>query len=215
MDEQELSSLLQQEREVRKELERQLAELKDSTLDLGDTGLKALQKEREARKDLERQLAELRGKAQAGDVLASELQLTKAQLQARIEATQKLETDLKFQIEERDRNLQSIQIENQFTKAAAAISLNSKYVQVLLNAHKSDFRFSPDGIVTTNGLTLEQWLQSTRDNFPEFFNAPQISGSGAVQSRSANSKSKFISRDDSKSFLSNLDGIISGEIQTE
>jgi flagellar hook-basal body complex protein FliE len=211
-----LNVLLEQERQARQDLERQLAELKNAPAELGETGLKALQKEREAKKELERQLAELKGKAQAGDVLANELQLTKQQLQARIAATEKAESELKAQIEERDRRLQDFQIENQFTKAAASISLNSKYVSTLLKAHRSDFKLADDGsIVSANGLTLEQWLVETRNVYPELFNAPAMAGSGATPSRDRNGKAKVINRQDAQGFLSNLDGIIEGTILTE
>lgn len=183
---------------------------------LGETGLSALHKEREARKQLERELADLRGKANSGDVLASELQLTRTQLQAEIAAKQKIEAEMRLQIEERDKRIADIVVENQFNRAAAKINLASEYSPLIFNAHRHEFKVDDAGqVVAADGRTLEQWLEGTREKLPALFSAPGIGGSGAKESRHSGGKSKAISRDDPKAFLSNLDGIISGEIQTD
>ena len=70
---------------------------------LGENGLEALRKEREERKKLEIQLKELRGKAEAGDILAGEIQEYKAKLQTKEqEYTQNLE-QLKGEISQREK----------------------------------------------------------------------------------------------------------------
>lgn len=183
---------------------------------LGENGLSALQKEREARKALERELADLKGKANSGDVLASELQLTRTQLQAEIAAKQKAEAEMRSQIEERDKKIADIVVENQFNRAAAKINLASEYLPLIFNAHRHEFKVDEQGnVVAADGRTLDQWLEGTREKLPALFSAPGVGGSGAKESRQNNGKSRVISREDSKSFLSNLDAIISGEIQTE
>lgn len=193
--------------------EQNLAETGDS---LGENGLSALQKEREARKQLERELADLKNKANSGDVLASELQLTRSQLQAEIAAKQKIEAEMRSQIEDREKRIADILVENHFNRAAAKINLASEYLPLIFNAHRHEFKVDDTGrVVAADGRTLEQWLEGTREKLPALFSAPGIGGSGAKESRQSNGKTKVISRDDAKTFLSNLDGIISGEIQTE
>ena len=183
---------------------------------LGEAGFSALQKEREARKQLERELSELKAKANSGDVLASELQLTRSQLQAEIAAKQKIENDMRSQIEERDKKIADIVVENHFNRAASRINLANEYLPLIFNAHRHEFKLDDSGnVVAADGRTLDQWLEATRDKLPALFSAPQLGGSGAKESRQSSGKSKVISRDDVRGFLSNLDGIISGEIQTE
>lgn len=183
---------------------------------LGDAGLEALRKEREARKQLEKELAEIKAKAQAGDVLAGELQLTRKQLQEQMAAKEKAESEMRSQIEERDKRIADIVVENNFNKAASALALSSEYIPLLLNAHRHEFKISDDGsVIAADGRTLQQWFEGTREKLPALFSAPHVSGSGSKESRQSNGKTKVVSRDDAKGFLSNLDGIISGEIMTE
>lgn len=183
---------------------------------LGEAGLSALQKEREARKQLERELTDLKGKANSGDVLASELQLTRTQLQAEIAAKQKIESDMRSQIEERDKRIADIVVENQFNRAASKINLAAEYSPLIFNAHRHEFKLDEQGnVVAADGRSLDQWLEGTREKLPALFSAPSLGGSGAKESRHGSGKAKVISREDARGFLSNLDGIISGEIQTE
>lgn len=180
---------------------------------LGETGLEALRKEREERKKLEQQLKELEGKAEAGDVLAGEIQEYKAKLQAKEqEYTQNLE-QLKGEISQREKIITQSKIESEFLKIAGEIQLNSKFQGLLLNAHKHEFTVL-DGVVKTNdGRTVREWLENQRSQYPELFDAPKTSGSGMGGSRSNSSGARrVIDSSNSQQFLNNLDGIIDGSV---
>lgn len=180
---------------------------------LGETGLEALRKEREERKKLEQQLRELKGKAEAGDVLAGEIQEYKAKLQAKEqEYTQNLE-QLKGEISQREKIITQSKIESEFLKIAGEIQLNSKFQGLLLNAHKHEFTVL-DGVVKTNdGRTVREWLENQRSQYPELFDAPKTSGSGMGGSRSNSSGARrVIDSSNSQQFLNNLDGIIDGSV---
>lgn len=180
---------------------------------LGETGLEALRKEREERKKLEQQLKELKGKAEAGDVLAGEIQEYKAKLQAKEqEYTQNLE-QLKGEISQREKIITQSKIESEFLKIAGEIQLNSKFQGLLLNAHKHEFTVL-DGVVKTNdGRTVREWLENQRSQYPELFDAPKTSGSGMGGSRSNSSGARrVIDSSNSQQFLNNLDGIIDGSV---
>lgn len=179
---------------------------------LGETGLEALRKEREERKKLEQQLKELEGKAEAGDVLAGEIQEYKAKLQAKEqEYTQNLE-QLKGEISQREKIITQSKIESEFLKIAGEIQLNSKFQGLLLNAHKHEFTVL-DGVVKTNdGRTVREWLENQRSQYPELFDAPKTSGSGMGGSRSNSSARRVIDSSNSQQFLNNLDGIIDGSV---
>lgn len=180
---------------------------------LGETGLEALRKEREERKKLEQQLKELKGKAEAGDVLAGEIQEYKAKLQAKEqEYTQNLE-QLKGEISQREKIITQSKIESEFLKIAGEIQLNSKFQGLLLNAHKHEFTVL-DGVVKTNdGKTVREWLENQRSQYPELFDAPKTSGSGMGGSRSNSSGARrVIDSSNSQQFLNNLDAIIDGSV---
>lgn len=185
---------------------------------LGDTGLEALRKEREARKKLEAELKELRNKAQAGDILAGELQEYKSKLEQQSKESSQTVEQLKAEIANREKIITQTKIETEFLKTAGEIQLNSKFQGLLLNAHKHEFTVV-EGVVKTaaDGKTVKDWLQNQRDQYPELFDAPRISGSGAGISRNGNGSDKrtVISADNSRDFLSNLDGIIDGSVVTE
>lgn len=185
---------------------------------LGDAGLEALRKEREERKKLEQQLRDLKGKAEAGDILAGELQEYKSKLeQQKQEYSQNIE-QLKSEIAQREKIITSSKIESEFLKTAGEIQLNSKFQNLLLNAHRHEFTVT-DGIVkTADGKTVKEWLESQRLQYPELFDAPKTSGSGIGGNRlssSSGNRRTVINTSDSKQFLDNLDGIIAGTVTTE
>lgn len=184
---------------------------------LGDTGLEALRKEREARKELERQLRELKSKAEAGDILAGELQEYKSKLEQQKQESNQTVEQLKTEIVNREKIIAQTKIETEFLKTAGDIQLNSKFQSLLLNAHKHEFTVVDGVVKTADGKTIKEWLQNQREQYPELFDAPRISGSGAGISRSGNGSNKraIISADNSRDFLANLDGIIDGSVVTE
>jgi hypothetical protein len=183
---------------------------------LGDTGLEALRKEREERKKLEQQLKELRGKAEAGDILAGEIQEYKTKLQTKEqEYTQNLE-QLKGEISQREKIITSSKIESEFLKTAGEIQLNSKFQGLLLNAHKHEFTVVDGVVKTVDGKTVKEWLENQRSQYPELFDAPKTSGSGIGGSRSNPSGGRRTVIDSSnQQFLNNLDGIIDGSVSVE
>lgn len=194
----------------------QLPDNQNQNQPLGDTGLEALRREREARKKLESELKELRGKAQAGDILATELQEYKSKLEQQKQESNQTVEQLKTEIVNREKIIAQTKIETEFLKTAGEIQLNSKFQNLLLNAHRHEFTVV-DGVVTADGKTVKEWLQNQRDQYPELFDAPRVSGSGAGISRNGNGSSKraIISADNSRDFLANLDGIIDGSVVTE
>jgi hypothetical protein len=184
---------------------------------LGDTGLEALRKEREERKKLEQQLKELRGKAEAGDILAGEIQEYKTKLQTKEqEYTQNLE-QLKGEISQREKIITSSKIESEFLKTAGEIQLNSKFQSLLLNAHKHEFTVIDGVVKTADGKTVKEWLENQRSQYPELFDAPKTSGSGIGGSRSNSSGGRrtVIDSSNNQQFLNNLDGIIDGSVFVE
>jgi len=184
---------------------------------LGDTGLEALRKEREERKKLEQQLKELRGKAEAGDILAGEIQEYKTKLQTKEqEYTQNLE-QLKGEISQREKIITSSKIESEFLKIAGEIQLNSKFQSLLLNAHKHEFTVIDGVVKTADGKTVKEWLENQRSQYPELFDAPKTSGSGIGGSRSNSSGGRrtVIDSSNNQQFLNNLDGIIDGSVFVE
>jgi hypothetical protein len=184
---------------------------------LGDTGLEALRKEREERKKLEQQLKELRGKAEAGDILAGEIQEYKTKLQTKEqEYTQNLE-QLKGEISQREKIITSSKIESEFLKTAGEIQLNSKFQSLLLNAHKHEFTVIDGVVKTADGKTVKEWLENQRSQYPELFDAPKTSGSGIGGSRSNSSGGRrtVIDSSNNQQFLNNLDGIIDGSVSVE
>lgn len=195
----------------------QLPDNQNQNQPLGDTGLEALRREREARKKLESELKELRGKAQAGDILATELQEYKSKLEQQKQESNQTVEQLKTEILNREKIIAQTKIETEFLKTAGEIQLNSKFQNLLLNAHKHEFTVVDGVVKTADGKTVKEWLQNQRDQYPELFDAPRVSGSGAGISRNGNGSSKraIISADNSRDFLANLDGIIDGSVVTE
>ena len=187
-----------------------------SSTSLGENGLEALRKEREERKKLEAQLKELRGKAEAGDILAGEIQEYKTKLHNKEqEYTQNLE-QLKGEISQREKIITSSKIESDFLRAAGEIQLNSKFQGLLLNAHKHEFTVIDGVAKTADGKTVNQWLENQRSQYPELFDAPKTSGSGMGGSRSNSSGARrVIDSSNSQQFLNNLDGIIDGSVSVE
>lgn len=184
---------------------------------LGETGLEALRKEREERKKLEQQLKELRGKAEAGDILAGEIQEYKTKLQTKEqEYAQSLE-QLKGEISQREKIITSSKIESEFLKTAGEIQLNSKFQGLLLNAHKHEFAVIDGAVKTADGKTVKEWLENQRSQYPELFDAPKTSGSGIGGSRSNSSGARrtVIDSSNNQQFLNNLDGIIDGSVSVE
>lgn len=195
----------------------QLPDNQNQNQPLGDTGLEALRREREARKKLESELKELRGKAQAGDILATELQEYKSKLEQQKQESNQTVEQLKTEIVNREKIIAQTKIETEFLKTAGEIQLNSKFQNLLLNAHRHEFTVVDGVVKTADGKTVKEWLQNQRDQYPELFDAPRVSGSGAGISRNGNGSSKraIISADNSRDFLANLDGIIDGSVVTE
>lgn len=183
---------------------------------LGDTGLEALRKEREERKKLEQQLKELRGKAEAGDILAGEIQEYKTKLQTKEqEYTQNLE-QLKGEIAQREKIITSSKIESEFLKTAGEIQLNSKFQLLLLNAHQHEFTVQDGVVKTADGKTVKEWLENQRNQYPELFDAPKTSGSGMSGTRlTGGNRRAVIDSSNPKQFLDNLDGIIDGSVVVE
>ena len=184
---------------------------------LGETGLEALRKEREERKKLEQQLKDLTRKAEAGDILAGEVQEYKAKLQTQQqEYTQNLE-QLKGEISQREKIITQSKIESEFLKTAGEIQLNSKFQGLLLNAHKDQFTVADGVVKTADGKTVKEWLESQRSQYPELFDAPKTSGSGMGGSRSNSSGTRrtVINSSNNQEFLNNLDGIIDGSVSVE
>lgn len=194
----------------------QLPDNQNQNQPLGDTGLEALRREREARKKLESELKELRGKAQAGDILATELQEYKSKLEQQKQESNQTVEQLKTEIVNREKIIAQTKIETEFLKTAGEIQLNSKFQNLLLNAHRHEFTVVDGVVKTADGKTVKEWLQNQRDQYPELFDAPRVSGSGAGISRGNGfSKRAVISADNSRDFLANLDGIIDGSVVTE
>ena len=184
---------------------------------LGETGLEALRKEREERKKLEQQLKDLRGKAEAGDILAGEIQEYKTKLQTQQqEYTQNLE-QLKGEISQREKIITQSKIESEFLKTAGEIQLNSKFQGLLLNAHKDQFTVADGVVKTADGKTVKEWLENQRSQYPELFDAPKTSGSGMGGSRSNSlgTRRTVINSSNNQQFLDNLDGIIDGSVSVD
>jgi hypothetical protein len=184
---------------------------------LGDTGLEALRKEREERKKLEQQLKELKGKAEAGDILAGEIQEYKTKLQIKEEEhTQSLD-QLRGEKLALEKIITSSKIESEFLKTAGEIQLNSKYQGLLLNGHKHEFTVVDGVVKTVDGKTVKEWLENQRSQYPELFDAPKTSGSGIGGSRSNSSGGRrtVIDSSNNQQFLDNLDGIIDGSVSVE
>lgn len=183
---------------------------------LGNTGLDALRKEREERKRLEQQLRELKSKADAAEVLAGEIQEYKSKLQSKDQEYSQNVEQLKSEIAQREKIITSSKIESEFLKTAGEIQLNSKFQGLLLNAHKHEFAVIDGAVKTADGKTVKEWLEIQRNQYPELFDAPKISGSGMGGSRSNSSGARrVIDSSDSQQFLSNLDGIIDGSVSVE
>jgi TolA-binding protein len=184
---------------------------------LGDTGLEALRKEREERKKLEQQLKDLKGKAEAGDILASEIQEYKTKLQIKEEEhTQSLD-QLRGEKLALEKIITSSKIESEFLKTAGEIQLNSKFQGLLLNAHKHEFTVVDGVVKTVDGKTVKEWLENQRSQYPELFDAPKTSGSGIGGSRSnpSGGRRTVIDSSNNQQFLNNLDGIIDGSVSVE
>ena len=184
---------------------------------LGENGLEALRKEREERKKLEIQLKELRGKAEAGDILAGEIQEYKAKLQTKEQEYNQSIEQLKGEISQREKIITQSKIESEFLKTAGEIQLNSKFQGLLLNAHKDQFTVADGVVKTADGKTVKEWLENQRSQYPELFDAPKTSGSGMGGSRSNSSGTRrtVINSSNNQEFLNNLDGIIDGSVSVE
>ncbi len=189
----------------------------DSDTSLGENGLEALRKEREERKKLEQQLKELKGKAEAGDILAGEIQEYKTKLQTREQEYNQSIEQLKGEISQREKIITSSKIESEFLKTAGEIQLNSKFQNLLLNAHRHEFTVTDGVIKTADGKTVKEWLENQRSQYPELFDAPKTSGSGMSGSRSNSSGTRriVINSSNNQEFLNNLDGIIDGSVSVE
>jgi hypothetical protein len=184
---------------------------------LGDTGLEALRKEREERKKLEQQLKELKGKAEAGDILAGEIQEYKTKLQTKEEEHSQSLDQLRGEKLALEKIITSSKIESEFLKTAGEIQLNSKYQGLLLNGHKHEFTVVDGVVKTVDGKTVKEWLENQRSQYPELFDAPKTSGSGIGGSRSNSSgnRKSVIDSSNNQQFLDNLDGIIDGSVSVE
>lgn len=189
----------------------------NTSANLGDAGLEALRKEREERKKLEQQLRELKSKADAAEVLAGEIQEYKSKLQTKDQEYSQNIEQLKSEIAQREKIITQSKIESEFLKTAGEIQLNSKFQNLLLNAHKHEFTVVDGVVKTSDGKTVKEWLESQRNQYPELFDAPKTSGSGIGGNRSSGSRTSktVINSSDSKQFLDNLDGIINGSVTTE
>jgi hypothetical protein len=183
----------------------------------GDAGLEALRKEREERKKLEQQLKDLKGKADAAEVLAGEIQEYKTKLHSKDQEYNNTIEQLKTEIINREKIITGSKVETEFLKTAGEIQLNSKFQSLLLNAHKHEFTVQDGVVKTVDGKTVKEWLENQRSQYPELFDAPKISGSGMGGNRSSGSgnRKSVINSSDSKQFLDNLDGIIDGTVTTE
>jgi hypothetical protein len=185
---------------------------------LGETGLEsALRKEREERKKLEQQLKDLKGKAEAGDILAGEVQEYKAKLQTKEQEYNQSIEQLKGEISQREKIITQSKIESEFLKTAGEIQLNSKFQGLLLNAHKHEFTVADGVVKTADGKTVKEWLENQRSQYPELFDAPKTSGSGMGGSRSNSSGTRrtVINSSNNQQFLDNLDGIIDGSVSVD
>lgn len=184
------------------------------TEELQQPGLDALRKERERADAAEKLLKELQGKVGSADVLASELNNTKALLTAEQKKRETEFAEIQKTLAERESAIASLKVEQAYNKAAVAAKLNPTYTELLLKANSSEFVVGETGILTKDGKTLDDWILDKKTEMPQLFLAPEISGSGSVQGRVTTNKKGVVSRDNSADFIANLDAIAKGEIET-
>lgn len=177
-------------------------------------GLDALRKERDRADAAERKLKELEMKVGSADVLANELNATKNTLASIRKQGEEVQKELSQKLLEKEKALQQLKIEQTFNRSAIANKLNPVYADLLLKANQSDFIATEDGIKTTDGRTIDDWISAKKSELPQIFLPPEINGTGIQQSQSNGSKKISVSRDNASEFLSNLDAIATGEIDT-
>jgi hypothetical protein len=182
---------------------------------LQQPGLDALRKERDRADAAEKLLKEVQGKVQSGDVLASELNSTKALLAAEQKQRETQLSELQKSLSDKESAIAQLKIEQAFNRAAASAKLNPAYNDLLLKGNFEQFVASETGVITKDGRNIDDWIAAKKSELPQLFLAPEVSGSGmSPNSRTSNGAKKAIARDNSKDFMSNLDAIASGEIDT-
>jgi predicted nuclease with TOPRIM domain len=181
---------------------------------LQQPGLDALRKERDRADAAEKLLKELQGKIQSGDVLAGELTNTKALLAAEQKKRETELSQLQKSLSDKEKAIAQLKIEQAFNRAAAAAKLNPTYNELFLKGNFDQFVVSDTGVLTTDGKTIDDWITNKKSELPQLFLAPDVSGSGMSPASKAPATKKAIARDDANSFMSNLDAIASGELDT-
>jgi uncharacterized coiled-coil protein SlyX len=181
---------------------------------LQQPGLDALRKERDRADAAEKRLKELEMKVGSADVLANELNQTKNTLASIQKQGEEVQQQLNQKLLEKEKALQQLKIEQTFNRSAIANKLNPVYADLLLKANQNDFIATDDGIKTTDGRTIDDWLSAKKSELPQLFLPPDINGTGMQQSQSNGAKKVSVSRDNSAEFLSNLDAIADGQIDT-
>jgi hypothetical protein len=183
-------------------------------LPLEQPGLEALRKERERANALESELKDLRSKNQGTEMLAEQLSQTKKQLMDFQSAKEKELSELKRDLELRDKEILEVRIERKFKASSIAYQLNADYQDVLLAAYKSNMKLEDDTLLVGD-KSFDDWIVSQRAKLQRIFDAPNTSGSGATQSdRTGYTQKRSIPRDDSSAFIDNLEAIAKGKIDT-
>jgi predicted nuclease with TOPRIM domain len=186
----------------------------EATEPLQQPGLEALRKERERADAAEKLLKELQGKIQSGDVLAGELTNTKALLAAEQKKRETELSSLQKSLSDKEKAIAQLKIEQAFNRAAAAAKLNPTYNELFLKGNFDQFVVGDAGVLTTDGKSIDDWITNKKSELPQLFLAPDVSGSGMSPASKSPATKKAIPRDDANSFMSNLDAIASGEMDT-
>jgi hypothetical protein len=182
---------------------------------LQQPGLDALRKERDRADAAEKLLKELQGKVQSGDVLAGELNSTKALLAAEQKQRETQLSELQKTLSDRETAIAQLKIEQAFNRAAASAKLNPAYNDLFLKGNFDQFVVGETGVLTKDGKNLDEWITSKKAELPQLFLAPDVSGSGMPpNSKQSTGAKKAIVRDNPKEFMDNLDAIADGSIDT-
>jgi hypothetical protein len=182
---------------------------------LQQPGLDALRKERDRADAAEKLLKELQGKVQSGDVLAGELNSTKALLAAEQKQRETQLSELQKTLSDKESAIAQLKIEQAFNRAAASAKLNPAYNDLFLKGNFDQFVVGDTSVLTKDGKNLDEWITSKKAELPQLFLAPDVSGSGMPpNSKQSNAAKKAIVRDNPKEFMDNLDAIADGSIDT-
>lgn len=185
-----------------------LAAKRDELLDEVKDAKREMRKIREDFTDLQQQQ-----KAGKAGITAEELKQLRADVQADLE---KQYGPVKVQAETLAAENRTLRLDNVVKGAMAKGGVLAERIDALFKLEREEFDLTDDGqpmLTNRKGTPVEKYVaEELKQKYPEWFQGSGSSGGGASKSSAGGGSVTSIAADDGKAFLSNLSGIIKGEV---